>query len=164
MRRFVFPLTAISVVIGVVACGSRTGFDLEEAGGISSENDAATPFDSGSPDSKVRDSDVRDSSVTVDTSLDCSITQGRVFLTSTMYDGDLGGVRGADAQCMARANAAGLGGAWRAWLSDSITPASAHIADAPGGYFLLDGTFVAAGLAALESGDLSHAIDLTEMS
>ena len=80
-----------------------------------------------------------------------------------MYDGDLGGVTGADAHCMARASAEGLGGQWRAWLRDTSTPAPAHIYAAPGGYILLDGTVVASTFDALVSGSLMHAIDLTEM-
>lgn len=47
----------------------------------------------------------------------------RVFVTSTTYDGNLGGLAGADAKCQARANAATLGGTWKAILGDStITP------------------------------------------
>lgn len=45
--------------------------------------------------------------------------QPRVFVTSTSYSGNLGGVAGADAKCQARADAAGLGGTWKAWLASS---------------------------------------------
>ena len=41
----------------------------------------------------------------------------RVFVTSTSYTGNLGGLAGADAKCQARADAAGLGGTWIAILS-----------------------------------------------
>src|SRR3989344_7858176 len=44
-----------------------------------------------------------------------------VFLTSTIYDGNLGGISGADAKCQARANTFNLGGTWKAWISDSNT-------------------------------------------
>lgn len=47
----------------------------------------------------------------------------RVFVTSTTYDGNLGGIAGADAKCQARANAASLGGTWKAIISDSTTNA-----------------------------------------
>jgi len=43
----------------------------------------------------------------------------RVFITSTIHTGNLGGLTGADSICQIRANAAGLGGTWRAWLSDT---------------------------------------------
>ncbi|MCB9686342.1 MAG: DUF1554 domain-containing protein [Alphaproteobacteria bacterium] len=41
----------------------------------------------------------------------------RAFVTSTTYNGNLGGVAGADAKCQARADAAGLGGTWKAWIA-----------------------------------------------
>jgi hypothetical protein len=41
---------------------------------------------------------------------ECRVTRSRVFVTSTMYTADLGGVSGADAACAARANAEHLGG------------------------------------------------------
>lgn len=40
-----------------------------------------------------------------------------MFVTSTTYDGDLGGSAGADAKCNARAAAAGLAGTYEAWIS-----------------------------------------------
>jgi hypothetical protein len=49
----------------------------------------------------------------------------RVFITSTVHAGNLGGLAGGDAICQSRANAANLGGQWKAWLSDSnIGPAT----------------------------------------
>lgn len=48
-------------------------------------------------------------------------TSKRVFVTSTKYNGNLGGLSGADAKCQERANTANLGGTWKAWLSDSTT-------------------------------------------
>ena len=93
----------------------------------------------------------------------CSLGNTRVFVTSAMYDGNLGGVSGADTDCTTRATAAGLGGSWRAWLSDSVTPALAHVRRSKAGYVLVDGTtVVATSFIALVSGSLAHAIDLTE--
>lgn len=49
-----------------------------------------------------------------------------VFVTRTTYTGDLGGLTGADGLCSAAANAASLGGTWRAWLSTTVgTPINA---------------------------------------
>jgi hypothetical protein len=93
----------------------------------------------------------------------CSLGHARVFVTSTLYAPNFGGVSGADASCLARATAGGLGGKWRAWLSDSSTAASVHIESSPGGYYLLNGTVVASNLNALLSGSLAHAIDVTEL-
>ena len=47
----------------------------------------------------------------------------RMFVTSTTYNGNLGGIAGADAKCQARADAASLGGTWKAIISDSTTNA-----------------------------------------
>src|SRR5262245_3061033 len=41
----------------------------------------------------------------------------RVFVTSAIYPGNIGGLMGADAKCQTSADAAMLGGSWRAWLS-----------------------------------------------
>ncbi len=51
----------------------------------------------------------------------------RVFVTSTTYDGNLGGITGADAKCQARADAASLGGTWKAIISDSTTNAIGRV-------------------------------------
>ncbi len=50
----------------------------------------------------------------------------RMFVTSTTYDGNLGGIAGADAKCQTRANAASLGGTWKAIISDSTTNAKSR--------------------------------------
>ena len=94
----------------------------------------------------------------------CSVRRARVFVTAAMYDANFGGVRGADADCTASANAERLGGRWRAWLSDTNQEAPARIYAAPEGYVLLDGTLVAKNLSALGSGSLAHAIDRTELN
>jgi hypothetical protein len=49
----------------------------------------------------------------------------RVFVTSTVYTGNLGGSAGADDKCQERADAAGLGGTFKAWLSATGTGNSA---------------------------------------
>jgi hypothetical protein len=50
-----------------------------------------------------------------------------LFVSSTLYNGDLGGLTGADAKCQARATAASLGGTWKAILSTSSVDAKDHI-------------------------------------
>lgn len=84
-----------------------------------------------------------------------------MFATSTTYNGNLGGVAGADAKCMTRAAAGGLTGTYVAWIS------------APGGidardrvldvaYERTDGVEVAANLAQLSTEDLSAPINHDE--
>ena len=52
-----------------------------------------------------------------------SSSQKRVFVTSTMYSGALGGATGGDSECDVRAATAGVPGVFRAWLSDGTTGA-----------------------------------------
>jgi hypothetical protein len=70
------------------------------------------------------------------------LPEGRVFVTSQDFNGDLGGVTGADAKCQAAADAAQLGGGpWTAWISDDTEDAIDRIPNAI--YRLLDETLVA---------------------
>ena len=73
----------------------------------------------------------------------------RVFVTSTHYNGNLGGLSGADAKCQDRANAAELGGTWKAWLSDSFTAAKDRLVHPMGALVRIDGTVVASNWDAL---------------
>jgi hypothetical protein len=50
-----------------------------------------------------------------------------VFITSAEYDGDLGGIAGADAKCQTLADAAGLDGAFKAWLSSGDDPTDPNL-------------------------------------
>jgi len=43
----------------------------------------------------------------------------RMFITSSTYTGNLGGVSGANSKCQTAANNASLGGTWKAFISDS---------------------------------------------
>jgi hypothetical protein len=84
-----------------------------------------------------------------------------VFVTSAVYDGDLGGLRGADAKCQARADAAKLGGKFRAWLSDGAIEARSRI-DAKGPYVRTDGEPVAADLGDLLAATLENPLSINE--
>lgn len=71
-----------------------------------------------------------------------------IFTTATLYQRDLKttagtatGLEGADALCGLAASAAGLGGIWKAWISDATTDAIDRIQDV-GALHLLDGTKV----------------------
>lgn len=66
-----------------------------------------------------------------------------VFVTSTVYNGDLGGVEGADLKCQNRADSANLQGTYKAWISagDSWPANSFNQSVTP--YILVDGSIVA---------------------
>jgi hypothetical protein len=95
---------------------------------------------------------------------ECNVasTDKIVFASSVLYTGSLGGLSGADSKCQGLADAAGLCGTFKAWLSDTTANAATRLTQADGNYVLLDGQVVAAGWTGLTSGTLQHAIDLTE--
>ena len=57
-----------------------------------------------------------------------SSTQHRIFVTSVDYDGNLGGLSGADSKCQELAEAAGLEKTYKALLSSSSVDAKDHLA------------------------------------
>jgi hypothetical protein len=86
----------------------------------------------------------------------------RVFVSNETYDGALGGHAGADATCQSLATAASLGGNWMAWISDATSSPSVRFSKSSVGYYLLDGTLLAANWADLTSSGLTRPIDLSE--
>lgn len=91
------------------------------------------------------------------------LTVNRVFLTSSSYNGNLGGLAGADAKCQASANNANLGGTWKAWLSDGNTSAGSRLIHSNNPYKLLNGITVSNNWIELTDGAISQ-INVTEMN
>lgn len=85
----------------------------------------------------------------------------RVFVTSEAYNGNLGGVTGADAKCQALADAANLGGTYRAWLSASGQAANSRLIHSIHPYGLVDGTLIANDWDHLVSQDLDLAAPIS---
>ena len=88
-----------------------------------------------------------------------------VFVTSTTYTGDLGGIDGADAKCQALANEEHLGGTFFAWLSVLAPPATypgTRFTRARVPYALLNGTHLAGDWNDLTDGALDALFDVTE--
>jgi hypothetical protein len=88
----------------------------------------------------------------------------RVFVTSSTYSGNLGGLSGADAKCQERANAAALGGVWKAWLSVATAngDAASRLYHSSFPYKLLDGSIIANDWVDLTDQMLFHPINVTE--
>lgn len=86
-----------------------------------------------------------------------------VFVSSATYDGNLGGLDGADAKCQALADAASLSGTYKAWLSDSTGSPSTRFARSTTPYVRTDGATVAYGWADLTDGTLFNAIVYDEL-
>jgi hypothetical protein len=92
----------------------------------------------------------------------CAIPSKRVFVTSSSYNGNLGGLVGADAKCQQAAAAAGLGGTFRAWLSDNTTSASARLTHSTLPYVLMSGVQIADDWTDLTDGTLDNRIGVDE--
>ena len=95
----------------------------------------------------------------------CMVNVNRVFVSSAEYQGDLGGVAGADAKCQTLATNAGLGGTWMAWISDnngSSAPTNRFTTKSALPYVKVDGTKVADSWADLTDGSLDSPIDRYE--
>jgi len=93
----------------------------------------------------------------------CAATPRILFLTSTAYTGNLGGVAGADAKCNARAAAAGLPGTYKAWIADGLGNSPAlkwtHY-NSP--YVRVDGAVIANNWVDLTDGTLQNPLNLDE--
>ncbi len=86
----------------------------------------------------------------------------RAFLTSVVYDGNLGGLKGADNKCQLRADSLNMGGTWKAWLSDEKTSAASRLNHFNGPFKMMDGTVVADNWNDLVDGVLKSPINIDE--
>src|SRR4051812_33658723 len=95
------------------------------------------------------------------------------FVTSTVHNGNLGGLNGADGICQARAAAGGLPGAstpgtYKAWLSDNLgdSPSTrfrcTQASCSSQGYKRVDDSPIASDWSTLTDGTLEFAISVTE--
>ena len=85
-----------------------------------------------------------------------------VFVTSTTFQANFGGLAGGDAICQQRAAAAGLPGNYLAWLSTSTVNASNRLIHSISPYERVDGVLVASNWADLTDGSLANTISRTE--
>lgn len=85
-----------------------------------------------------------------------------IFLSSSSYNGNLGGLQGADDKCQALAAGAGLAGTFKAWLSDGTTSAEDRLTHSDTPYELIDGTRIADDWDDLTDGSLQAPINLDD--
>lgn len=85
-----------------------------------------------------------------------------MFVTSTGYSGNLGGLAGADTACQARAQAAGHAGTYRAWLSTTTVNAIDRLSGAAG-WMRVDGRPLAASASDVGHGKLLYPPRLDEL-
>ena len=84
-----------------------------------------------------------------------------IFVTSKKFEGNLGGLSGADQKCTNLAKKAGLNGNWKAVLSDPSTNAKSHIS-VSGKVYNMKGTKIADGNADLWDGNIDSPVRYTE--
>lgn len=94
--------------------------------------------------------------------LSSAASKPRIFVTSTTYNGNLGGSVGADAKCQERADSVGLGSSWKAWISDEAASASARLIHFSTPYSLVNGTKIAENWDDLTDKMLQNSINITE--
>ena len=85
-----------------------------------------------------------------------------VFVSSNTYNGNLGGLTGADAKCQTLANNAGLSGTFKAWLSDSSGSPSTRFTKSNVPYKLVNGAIIADNWSDLTNGDIQNPINIKE--
>jgi hypothetical protein len=145
--------------------GNRTTLDLPSSGTIDeisiwskaiAQSDIAKMYNCGGGLAFPFSIDVSCSSF-----IGASASYKRVFVTNTSHRGDMGGLRGADSICQAQATNAGLGGTWRAWLSDSaFGSAGNRLTHSTVPYKTLDGTQIANDWSDLTDGSITAAINV----
>jgi len=84
----------------------------------------------------------------------------RVFVTSITYDGNLGGITGANEICQQHADSSSLSGIWKAWLSNSTDNARDLIPD--GTYIRVDDARIANNIDDLTDETIANPIQIDE--
>jgi hypothetical protein len=86
------------------------------------------------------------------------------FVTSAQYNGNLGGLTGADTICNQHATNACLPGTYMAWLSDSTATPNTRFTQSAIAYRKVDGTLLASNYGNLVSGNILAPLNLTELN
>jgi hypothetical protein len=143
-----------------------TGVDAEIDAGVDAEIDAGidAEIDAGIDAEVDAGVDAAIDDAGIDAPVDAPPPAKIVFVTSQVYDGNLGGMAGADAICQMHAAQAqpALTGTFYAWLADSTTSPAKRFTRSTGDYVLTNGVVIAHGWTQLTSGKLLAPIDVTE--
>ena len=137
MRRFVgtFAVAAASAMsIGACDLELKPFVEPVDSGTVVVPNDSGGPRVDAEPQ-KDAESPV-DAPVTTEAG-DGSTPRKRVFVSSALFPGNLGGVVGANGKCQQAATAANLGGTFIAWLSVTGDPVLPRI-QGTGPWYLVD--------------------------
>lgn len=88
----------------------------------------------------------------------------RVFITSQVFTGNLGGLAGADQKCQDAADSAGLPGLYKAWLSVASESPTERFVHSPVPYRQVDGVEVASDWTDLVDGNIEAGIFVSELN
>ncbi|MCP3931938.1 MAG: DUF1554 domain-containing protein [Bacteroidetes bacterium] len=86
----------------------------------------------------------------------------QVFITNAPYQGNLGGLKGADFICNVLASQANLSGSYKAWLSENNNSPGNRFIKSSWPYVLVDGTVVAQNWNDLVDGSIAGSINLDQ--
>ncbi len=86
-----------------------------------------------------------------------------VFISSAYYRGDLGGLTGADEKCQGLSDEAGLGGIFKAWLSDDSASPFSRFKQAVVPYYRVDFQRIAKNWEDLTNGNIENLLNINEL-
>lgn len=111
----------------------------------------------------VKDSSNPQKIATASCAVTITLPYKRVFVTNTQYDGNLGGLAGADTKCQTIANNKGWGQTtWKAWLSSSTVSATSRLTHSSLPYKRIDGSVIASDWTDLVDGVITVPISIDE--
>ena len=185
MRRLGWPFASTLLVLS--ACNALTGVvDLSTCPRCDEGPDLDASFtgDTRVPETGASDAiaaDARDSATQLDAGRDSDADadtgaplgcQGAadcvrvMFPTSVAFNGNLGGIPGADAKCQALAdgsnNARIKGRTFLAWVSTAAIPVTTRVTHGNQAYIRADGAAIAANFIDLTNGDIQNGISVDE--
>jgi hypothetical protein len=163
--RIALVILTLAPLFALHACsGGNDDEPVAGPGGV----DAGTQKDSGSSSNDDSSTAKEDGSGTPDAKTDAPKEAAtgagkKIFVTSFVYTGSLGGTTGADGKCASRAFDANVPGTFKAWISTSgADDAKTRLAHGTGAYVRMDNVIVANDWAQLASNNHLAAIDIDE--